>query len=154
MTDGQLPTFRLDSVHGRYPGRARARGSCSGSWAGSILLVAPDVFHAPAVVDAVGHQRQVFDPGPPAGGAGRIEKHRAHARLREDTLDLPHQLLALFRVDLNRLLIHQLVELGIAISTVVSQGAAHVILVKHLIRIVDPALYRHSADGVVFARHL
>src|SRR5438132_8150506 len=51
------------------------------------LLVEPDVFHAPAVVDAVGHQRQPLDPGLPAGASGRVVEDRPDPRLGEDALD-------------------------------------------------------------------
>src|SRR5262249_27266353 len=40
------------------------------------LLVEPDVFHAPAVVDAVDHRRQPVDPGLPAGRGDPVENDR------------------------------------------------------------------------------
>src|SRR4029077_15385306 len=68
------------------------------------LFVEPDVFHAPLVVDAVGHDRQPFDPGLPAGVADRIKQHRPHRRFRQLALDLPDDVLALYRISLHRLL--------------------------------------------------
>ena len=52
-------------------------------FSGYGLIVEPDVFHAPAVVDAVGHQCQALDPGLPAGGAGRVVEDRPDPRLGE-----------------------------------------------------------------------
>src|ERR687883_584262 len=37
------------------------------------LFVEPDVFHAPAVVDAVGHLCVALDPGLPAAGPSRVD---------------------------------------------------------------------------------
>ena len=122
--------------------------------AAARAIVEPDVFHPPAVIDAVGHQGQVLDPGLPAGGARRVEQHWAHSRLGEYALDAPYDLLALDRVGFHRLLVHQLVELVVAVSGIVPQRAAHVILVEHLVGVVDTAFYRDRADSVVFARHL
>ena len=39
----------------------------------SPLFVEPDVFEPPAVVDAVDHDGQAFDPGLPAGPAARVK---------------------------------------------------------------------------------
>ena len=60
------------------------------------LLVEPDVFHAPAVVDAVDHDREPLDIGLLAGRAARIEDDRSCRILRQLPFDLPYQLLALF----------------------------------------------------------
>src|SRR5205807_695062 len=96
----------------------------------TTLFVEPDVFHAPAVIDAIGHQCQALDPGLPAGGSGRVIEHRANTRLGEDALDLPYDLFALYRVGLHRLLVNQLVELGVAVPGVVPYRAAHVVFVE------------------------
>jgi hypothetical protein len=118
------------------------------------LFVEPDVFHAPAVEDAVGHQAQVLDPGLPAGGDSRVKKHRADLCLGEDPLDLPNDVFALYWICLHRLLIDQLVEFGVAVSAIVPHRTAQVILKKHLVGVVDTALDRHCADSIVLARHL
>src|SRR5229473_8503510 len=60
------------------------------------LLVEPDVFHAPAVVDAVDHDREPLDIGLLTGRAARIEDDRSCRILRQLPFDLPYQLLALF----------------------------------------------------------
>src|SRR6516162_6695243 len=62
------------------------------------LLVEPDVFETPAVVDAVGHQCQPLDPRLPAGGSGRVKEDRSNPGLGEQALDLPYDLFALYRV--------------------------------------------------------
>src|SRR5205823_57713 len=103
---------------------------------------------------AVGHQRQPLDPGFTAGGSGRVVQYRADPRLGEDALDLPYDLLSLYRVGLHRLPVHQLVELGAAVAAIVPHRAAYVILVEHLVGIVDTTLYRNRADRIVLARHL
>src|SRR5215831_1847247 len=92
------------------------------------LFVEPDVFHAPAVEDAVGHQGQVLDPGLPAGGDSRVKKHRADLCLGEGPLDLPNDVCALYWICLHRLLIDQLVEFGVAVSAIVPHRTAQVIL--------------------------
>src|SRR6516162_7671879 len=83
------------------------------------LFVEPDVFHAPAVEDAVGHQAQVLDPGLPAGADSRVKKHRADLCLGEDPFDLPNNVFALYGICLHRLLIDQLVEFWVAVSAIV-----------------------------------
>src|SRR6516164_4976236 len=84
-----------------------------------ILFIEPDVFHAPAVVDAVGHQGQILDPGLAAGGAGREVEHRADPGLGEHALDLPDDLFAFFRVGLHRLPVNQLIEVVVAVPAIV-----------------------------------
>jgi hypothetical protein len=90
----------------------------------------------------------------PAGGAARVEDHRPDGFLGQPLLDLPNQLLALFLVGLHRLLIDQLVDLRAAIPAIVPLGAAHVILVKGLVRIVDPGLGDLEPHREVLAHHL
>src|SRR5205823_27901 len=74
------------------------------------LSVEPDVFHAPAVEDAVGRDRQPFDIGLPTGCAAPVDD-RPGAVLGQFPLDLPDQLLALLGIDFGRLSVDQLVEL-------------------------------------------
>jgi hypothetical protein len=49
--------------------------------AGELLLVEPDVFHAPAVEDAVGHDRPPLDMRLPAGRAAVVKNDRPSASL-------------------------------------------------------------------------
>src|SRR6266849_10864657 len=79
------------------------------------LLVEPDVFHACTVGDAVDHDCQPFHPRLPAGCAAVVKEDRSGAVLRQFALYLPHQLLALFLVGLDGLLIDQLVHFGAAV---------------------------------------
>src|SRR5947199_7452794 len=84
------------------------------------LFVEPDVFHAPAVVDAVDHDRQPLDIGLLAGRAARIEDDRPCRILRQFLFDLAYQLLPLFRIRLHRLLVNQLVNLRTAKAGIVA----------------------------------
>src|ERR1700736_1913011 len=72
------------------------------------VFIEPDVFHPPAVVDAVDHDGQSFHIGLLAARANRIEQHRPDRGIRQFALDLPHDLFAFFRVDFRRLLVDQL----------------------------------------------
>src|SRR5439155_15650125 len=107
------------------------------AWRSRLLFVQPHVFHAPAVVDAVAHDRQAFDIGLTAVAGGKIHDDRPNALLGQFALDLPNQGLALFLVRLHRLPVDHLVELGIAVLDVVPFGAARIVLVKILIWIID-----------------
>ena len=62
--------------------------------------------------------------------------------LLQFAVDLPDQLLALLRVGFHRLLVDQLVELGIAVAGVVALRAAGVVLVELLVGVVDAAAGR------------
>src|SRR6266581_3744356 len=118
------------------------------------LLVEPDVLEAPFVVDAVGHPGPSLEPGLAAGGTGRIEDHRPERRFRQLALRLPDDLFALFGVCGHRLLVDQLVELGVAVAGIVARSPGVETLVEHLVRVVDAALDRHHADREILARHL
>src|SRR5260221_3957388 len=89
----------------------------------SGLSIEPDVFHAPAVVDAIGHQGDAFDLGPPAAGVATEIQHRAHDVLLQPPVDLPDQALALLLVGLHRLLVDQLVDLLVAVVHVGARAA-------------------------------
>jgi hypothetical protein len=43
-----------------------------------LLPAQPDVLHAPAIKDAVDHDRHVLHLKPPAGAAAKVVDHRAH----------------------------------------------------------------------------
>src|SRR6266853_5900325 len=88
--------------------------SVSNADAREPLFVEPDVFHAPAVEDAVDHDRQPLHMRLPAGRAAVVKDDRPGAVFRQLPLDLPYQLLALLGVGLDRLPIDQLVQLGTA----------------------------------------
>src|SRR5437764_3763270 len=86
----------------------------------SVLFVEPHVFHAPAVIDAVDHQRQSLHLRLQAGGADLVIDNRPGAVLLQFPIDLPHQLLALRLVGLHRLLVRHLVAFAVAIAAVVA----------------------------------
>src|SRR6516165_11171911 len=94
------------------------------------LFVEPDVFHAPAVVDAVDHDRQSFDLGSPTDPAAVVVDDRPGIVRRQLPFDFPSQLLALLAVGLHRLPVNQLVHLGIAVAVVGSYRTAGVVLVR------------------------
>jgi len=58
----------------------------------------PDVFEAPAVVEAVYHRDEAFDVLE-AGGRSRLVDDRWGAVLGQSTLDLPYQPLALLLIE-------------------------------------------------------
>src|SRR6516164_6013781 len=95
----------------------------------SMLFVEPNVLEAPAVVVSIDHHCVPLELGLPASSRAGIEDDRPRGILRQSPFDLPNQLLAFFIVGLHRLLVDQFVDLGIAITGVVTLGAAHEILV-------------------------
>src|SRR5437899_5577432 len=117
------------------------------------LFVEPDVFHAPAVEDAVDHDRQPLDMRLPAARAAVVKDDRPGAVFRQFALDLPYQLLALLGVGLDGLPIDQRVHLGTAVAVIVQLPTAPVIQVETEVRI-DPAALAGEADDVVLAHDL
>src|SRR4051812_14529284 len=120
----------------------------------SALLVEPDVFHAPAVVDAVCHDVQVLDPGPPAAIADWEEQHWAHRRFGQLFFDFPNELLPLLRVRFHRLPVDHLVEFRIADTGIIPQRAGIEVFVEHHVRVIDSGLDRHGTDRKVLAINL
>src|SRR5260370_37720336 len=118
------------------------------------LPVEPDVFHAPAVEDAVDHRRQPLDLRLPAGRCEAVQDDRPCPILLQLPVDLPHQLLAFFLIGLARLPVERLVELRIAISGIVTVRAARIVFVELLVGVVDPAAGVVEPDHVVLAAHL
>src|SRR5215471_980963 len=92
------------------------------------LFVEPDVFHAPAVVDAVDQDGRAPDLGVPADPAAAEIKQWLGVVLDEAALDVPDDVLALFLVGLARLPLNQLVDFRVAIAVVVADAAAGVVL--------------------------
>src|SRR6516225_11059515 len=90
------------------------------------LSVEPDVFHACTAKDAIDHDRQPLDIGPPAGCTPVVKDDRPGAVLRQLPFDLPHQLLTLYLFGLSGLPLDQLVHLGITVSVIVSYRTAAV----------------------------
>jgi len=83
-----------------------------------------------------------------------VEEDRTGVVLDQLALDFPDNLLSLLRVRLRRLLVHQLVDFGIAIAGIVARGAAYIILIERHIRIVDCRLGDIDRDLVILAHQL
>src|ERR1051326_182237 len=94
------------------------------SAANTCLFVEPNVFHTPAIEEAVGHLREPFDIWLPAGRALGIKEDRPGAIFSQLSLDLPEHLLALRWITLARLPFDQLVNFGIAIAVPIDAGPA------------------------------
>src|SRR5215469_14758809 len=118
------------------------------------LLVEPDVFHPPAVVDAVGHCRQSPDIGLPASSAASVIDDGPGALLLQSLVDLPNELPALFLVRLSRLSVEQLLDLAIAVAGVIARRIAGVILVELLVGIIDGTGDAGDTDLVILAGEL
>src|SRR5689334_21768544 len=84
------------------------------------LPIQPDVFEAPAVVDAVDLQQDALDLRRPAGVGDVVADDRPGRVVGQLLLDLPHDLLALLDIGFGRLLVDQLVDLGILVAGVVA----------------------------------
>src|SRR5260370_30580742 len=67
------------------------------------LTVQPGVFEAPAVVDAVDHDRQPLDVGLAATRGAVVKDDRPGAVFLQLAVDLPYQLLALLAIGFHRL---------------------------------------------------
>ena len=50
--------------------------------------------------------------------------------------------------------INQRIDLLIAVSTIIARGAAGIVLVEILVRVVEPVLTDHHANSEVLANHL
>src|SRR6266404_1172846 len=119
-----------------------------GSRAESGPLIEPDVFHAPAVEDAVDHDGQSLDVGLPAGSLAGIKYDGAGAVIGQLAFDRPQQLLAPSFVGLDRLLLDQLVHLRVAIAVPVQARTASGKQIENLVG-VGPAALEIEADGEV-----
>src|SRR5262245_65624036 len=96
----------------------------------------PDILHAPAIVDAIDHDRHVLHLGSPAGAAAHVVDHRSHGILGQLAIDFPGDLLALLLIRLGRLPGDQRIDLLVAVVHVGAR-AAGVVLGIVLIWIVD-----------------
>src|SRR5215471_19858142 len=117
-----------------------------------ILPVDPDVFHAPAVEDAIDHKGQPFNVRLPTRPVAVVENDRSSVVLGQLPFDLPHQLLSLFLVCLARLPTNQLLYLGITVIVSVELRTAPVKLREGLVRV--SGTLQVEADAVVLAHHL
>src|SRR5258708_4638604 len=137
-----------------WSGHARPRGRkrCSTRRAG--LFIEPRLLETPAVEDAVDLGRDPVHPRVPAGGEIVAPDDRAGGVLGQLLVDLPDQLLALFLVRLDRLLLVHLFELGVAIVRVVALRAARIVLEEIGVRVVGPAAGQIAGDHEILAGDL
>src|SRR5262249_30772755 len=117
-----------------------------------MSFVEPDVFHAPAVEDAVDHEGQPLNVRLPTRPAAAVEDDRSSIVLRQLAFDLPNQLLAVLLVCLARLLADQLLYRGITVIVPVELRTASIKQRYGLVG-VSRAL-EVEADAVVLAHHL
>src|SRR5206468_1941077 len=115
------------------------------------LVVKPDVLKAPAVEDAVHHHSEALDPRLPAGGEPQVIDDRPCLVLLQSPVDFPYQPPALFLVGLHGLLIEQLLQIGIAIASVVTLRATCVVLIELRIRVIGSDSREIEADRVIVA---
>src|SRR5437764_3347774 len=99
--------------------------------------VEPPIFHAPAIILAVDHDRDVLQLRLPTGCGAEVVDDRPRAVLLQSLVDVPDQALALLLVGFGRLLLEQLLDVAVAVASVVALRAAAVILVEHLIGVID-----------------
>ena len=121
---------------------------------GRCLFVEPAVFETPAVVDAVDLQHDALELRRPTGVGDVPADHRPRHVVGELALDLPHDLLALFLVLLGRLLVDQLVDLGIVVGRVVAIRLGKEVLVEIRVGVVDAQARQVHAELVVLALDL
>src|SRR5438045_7120628 len=105
--------------------------------------VEPPIFHPPAVVLAVDHDRDALQLRLPAGRGAEVVDDRPGTVFLQLLVDLPNQALAFLLIGLLGLPVEHFLQLGIAVAGVVALRAAAVILVKLLVRVID------AAPGVV-----
>src|SRR5438477_11759475 len=116
--------------------------------------VEPPIFHAPAIVLAVDHDRDALQLRLPAGCGAEVVDDRPRAIFLQFLIDVPDQALTLLLVGFRRLLLEQLLEIAVAIAGVVALRAAAVILVEHLVGVVDAAAGVVLSELVIVARDL
>ena len=102
------------------------------------LALEPDVFHAPAVEGAIGHDGQSLDAWLPAGRLSCVIDDWPRPIHLQFFVDLPHQLFPLLLVGFHRFLVEELLNLAVAVARVVALRSTSVVLVKLLVGVVDP----------------
>src|SRR5258708_32677808 len=99
--------------------------------------VEPPIFHAPAIVLAVDHDRDALQLRLPAGCGAEVVDDWPRAVLLPFLIDVPDKALALVLGGLCRLRHEQLFEFRAALAGVVALRAAAVILKELLVRVID-----------------
>ena len=102
------------------------------------LFVEPHILHAPAVEQAVDHDRQSLQLRLPAGRKAVVVKDRPSTIVLQFFVYLPNEMPTLLLIGLHGLLIEQLVDLGIAVAGVIAVRTAGVILIELRVGVVHP----------------
>src|SRR5271168_1816287 len=153
MTDSAIFTSHASSIRNplemkcrarSFPGASRVSGAAKPET--ECLLVEPDVFEAPAVIDAVDHRRQPLDVRLPAGRSAVVPNYRPRAVLLQLLVDLPDQLPAFLLVGLHRLPVEQLFDLTVAVAGIIALRTAGIVFVELLVGVVDRARDVDEAD--------
>ena len=115
------------------------------------LPIQPDIFHSPAVVDAVHLQFETIDIWRPACRFPHVVEDRASDVFLNAPVDFPHEFVPLRRVSLHRLLIDHAIDLVAAIPGVIPFGVTDVVLIEILVRIIQSAADRSQGDNKIRA---
>src|SRR6266446_1315982 len=148
------PAIALRSAPRQWPPEFET--SCSFlylSFSSGRLFVEPDVFHAPAVVDAVDHQGQSLDIRLPAGRAAAVKDDRPGDIFRQLALNLPQHFFAPRGVALARLPLDQLIDFGVAVAVPIKARTAAIEVVEDRVWVGTAGL-QVEADGEVLAQDL
>src|SRR5712671_1620462 len=123
----------------------------SRSYLRGLLLVQPDVLEAPAVEHAVDHDFQPLQSRLPACRKTQVIDDRARLILLQPAIDLPDQALALLLVGFHRLLLEQLLQLGVAVAGVIALRATREIFIELGVRIIGADPGQIEAELVILA---
>src|SRR5216684_4536129 len=121
------------------------------SYLRGLLLVQPDVLEAPAVEHAVDHDFQPLQSRLPACRKTQVIDDRARLILLQPAIDLPDQALALLLVGFHRLLLEQLLQLGVAVAGVIALRATREIFIELGVRIIGADPGQIEAELVILA---
>ena len=90
----------------------------------------------------------------PARRFSHVVEDRASNIFLNAPVDFPHEFMSLFRVDLHRLLIYQLIDLTVAIPGLIAFGFADVVFVEILVGIIQPAANCSQRNDKIRAHQL
>src|SRR6516164_5539435 len=80
------------------------------------LFIEPNILHAPAIEQAVNHDRQSFQLGSPAGREAVVVKNRSSTILLQFLVDFPNEISALLLILPRSTVIEKPVDFGITKS--------------------------------------
>ena len=110
------------------------------------LPIEPDIFHSPAVVDAVHLQFEATDGWRPACRFPHVVKNRANDIFLQPPVDFPHEFVPFLGVGLHRLLIYQGIGLMAAKPGIIAFGIANIIFIEILVGIIQSAPNRSQRN--------